>query len=147
MDSNFTAQAEAVSQQVLTLYSRAGRDNSTEHEQVVLAFVRLLHWHSQKGPIPPGKMRRALEHALSLYPSNQLFLSLYIRGEARSQLENRLRRYFDEKCTLYVISRHCVCLQLTFFSVCQRQQCHCVALCDPYGDLAPWLWTPHPYFV
>ncbi len=59
-------------------------------------YVRLVYTHSEREATPPGKLRGLLERALRLFPSHRLFLSLYIHWEARTRIEGRLRRFFDD---------------------------------------------------
>jgi len=55
----------------------------------------LVYTHAERTSTPPGRLRSLLERALHLFPSRRLFLALYIHWEARSRIENRLRRFFD----------------------------------------------------
>ncbi len=59
-------------------------------------YVRLVYKHSQGPTVAPSKFRMLLERALQLFPANRLLLSLFIHWEARTRIENRLRRFFDD---------------------------------------------------
>lgn len=78
-------------------------ESSAQHEAVLAdveelweSYVRLVYTHSEREATPPGKLRGLLERALRLFPSHRLFLSLYIHWEARTRIEGRLRRFFDD---------------------------------------------------
>jgi hypothetical protein len=46
----------------------------------------------------PAAVREILFQVMALFPLNSMFLSLFIEGEARSQIAGRLRIYFDDVC-------------------------------------------------
>ncbi|KAL6070651.1 Reverse transcriptase domain-containing protein [Balamuthia mandrillaris] len=52
--------------------------------------------------VPPGRLRQLVEQrALKTFPSSPVLLSLFIKGEARSKIENRIRRHFDAALERY----------------------------------------------
>ncbi|KAJ3044013.1 hypothetical protein HDV00_003542 [Rhizophlyctis rosea] len=59
-------------------------------------YARLMYRHSRLGAFKPGLLREVLERALERFPSNTIFLSLYGLNEARTQVENRVRRFLNE---------------------------------------------------
>jgi hypothetical protein len=73
------------------------------HEDLLIAYVKLVFKHTSAYPVSPRTLRDLLLRAMDIYPINDLFLSLFIECEARSQIAGRLRAHFDEACLKYVI--------------------------------------------
>jgi len=72
--------------------------NSLDHEQLMIAYVQLLSYHQATHKAPPSLLRNLLYKAMDIYPDNTLFLTLFVKGEGRVSIANRLRRYFDDAC-------------------------------------------------
>lgn len=68
------------------------------HEELAMSYAQIVSNHSQKVPTPPGLLRTILTKAMSIYPTNTQFLTMFIELEARSQIANRIRSYFDDIC-------------------------------------------------
>lgn len=68
------------------------------HEDLLISYSQMVFKHSSQHPIPPSIARSLLYRGMELYPTNELFLVMFIEGEAQSQIANRLRTYFDEAC-------------------------------------------------
>lgn len=68
---------------------------ATEEEAYQFA-ARLLWTHSQTSHIKPDIIRKFLEQAISSFPNNTLFLSLYLATESHSQIYGRLHRLIEE---------------------------------------------------
>jgi len=93
--SGFDA-ACSIFEQTIDLFSKG----SFAQEELFLAYVKLVFEHQiNNHSTPPFKLRNILKKALEVFPLNELFISLFIEGEARSQIANRIRTYFDEVCT------------------------------------------------
>eukprot|EP00026_Physarum_polycephalum_P005373 Phypoly_transcript_05405.p1 GENE.Phypoly_transcript_05405~~Phypoly_transcript_05405.p1 ORF type:complete len:649 (-),score=186.14 Phypoly_transcript_05405:23-1717(-) len=75
--------------------------DTLDHEQLLVAYVNLIHHHISTSPSPPGLLRTVLFQAMDQYPNNPLFLSLFIHSESRSKMANRQRRYFDDATERY----------------------------------------------
>ena len=56
----------------------------------------------QNNFVSPLIFRDFLQLALSHFPNHVKFLSSFIKNESRCQLQNRLRRFFDESCKKYI---------------------------------------------
>jgi hypothetical protein len=67
-------------------------------EDLMLAYAQMVSSHSSKIPTPPGILRNILTRAMAVYPTNTQFLTMFIELEARSQIANRIRSYFDDIC-------------------------------------------------
>lgn len=66
--------------------------HSAVHELCLMAKSRLLYHHSTTAKMFKMKiMRDVLEQALTLFPSNSMFLGLYAWNEGRTKIENRVR--------------------------------------------------------
>ncbi|KAL6049515.1 hypothetical protein QOT17_020395 [Balamuthia mandrillaris] len=70
---------------------------NTDLEYFWIAYIRMMYRHaSYHSNVPPGRLRQLIEQrALKTFPSSPVLLSLFIKGEARSKIENRIRRHFD----------------------------------------------------
>lgn len=71
-------------------------NGSAQHEWVLTRFVQLIQCHVNSYPSSPRLLRGVLQHALKIFPSNSLFLALFVCSESRSQVTGQLRRFFDE---------------------------------------------------
>jgi len=67
-----------------------------QYERLLTEKVAFTYLYNQTHPIPPRYLRDVLSKALSEFPRNPVFLSLFIASESRSHITGRLRRYFDE---------------------------------------------------
>jgi len=63
------------------------------------SLVELVVYHSKRQPTPPGMLRSALRQAMERFPNQPTFISRFIELERHAQLDNRLRRFFDEACS------------------------------------------------
>ncbi|KAK6091211.1 hypothetical protein MT418_008238 [Batrachochytrium dendrobatidis] len=60
-------------------------------------WTRLLYVHTVSGhAFKPALLRNVLEEALEIYPTNTLFLTVYGWNEAKTGIENRVRRFLSE---------------------------------------------------
>lgn len=75
------------------------KDGEKLHEDILVAYAKLVQRHSVQYPTPPGILRDILIKALEIYPHNYLFINLFIDNEARSQIANRIRTFFSESLT------------------------------------------------
>ena len=57
--------------------------------------VRLLVHHTQSRPMPPALLLNTLESALTRFPDNPYFLSVYADSQQPLYLMGKLRKYFD----------------------------------------------------
>ena len=57
--------------------------------------ARLIVHHSMTNPVPPALLRRVLEEALHLFPSDSFFLTFFVASEEQSFISGRLRRFFN----------------------------------------------------
>jgi len=82
-------------------------------EELWESHARLLYTHSEQYTTPPSKTRPIIMAGLESYPANPLLLSLFVEGESRSKIENRLRRHFDTSLqhephpTIWLFAIHC----------------------------------------
>ena len=60
--------------------------------------LSILDHHSKSNIVPPVTYRKIFNPALRAFPNDPKFLSSFIEHESRSQLQNRIRRFFDEFC-------------------------------------------------
>lgn len=75
------------------------KEGDKMHEDILVAYGKLVQRHSIQHPTPPGILRNILLNALDIYPNNYLFINLFIDNEARSQMANRIRTFFSESLT------------------------------------------------
>ncbi|KAJ3012516.1 hypothetical protein HKX48_006248 [Thoreauomyces humboldtii] len=88
--------AQRIYEQVLD--SLRARDSSpTVLEEVVFEeYIRLLFQHARSGAtFKPGLMRDIAERGLARFPCNILILTMYGWNEARTKMDNRVRRLLD----------------------------------------------------
>ncbi|KNC97470.1 uncharacterized protein SPPG_07387 [Spizellomyces punctatus DAOM BR117] len=94
-------EAQRLYQQVLETFRQNIHEGETAtvlEEAVYEGYVRLLYRHSVSGSaFKPGILRGVLETALDKFPCNTIFLSLYGWNEARTKIDNRVRRLLDEQ--------------------------------------------------
>lgn len=81
--------------QIVQLQSEAKQ--SAEEEEMLAIQAKILFRHTQtRTAFRPGQLRNVLEGALTEFPNNSIFLSLYFYNELRTRIENRVRRTLDE---------------------------------------------------
>ncbi|TPX68733.1 hypothetical protein SpCBS45565_g02910 [Spizellomyces sp. 'palustris'] len=95
-------EAQRLYEQVLETFRQnivhEGETATVLEEAVYEGYVRLLYRHSVSGSaFKPGILRGVLETALDKFPCNTMFLSLYGWNEARTKIDNRVRRLLDEQ--------------------------------------------------
>lgn len=114
---------------------------SSQREDIYEFYVKLLHRHAESNvrfpiisstsflpslplwlilllqSVPPSLLRSVLLSALREYPTNAYFLSLFIEGEARSQISGRVRAYFDDAVEKYVVLFGRICAILLILCV------------------------------
>ncbi|KAI8853489.1 NRDE-2, necessary for RNA interference-domain-containing protein [Chytridium lagenaria] len=76
----------------------SSRSSGTVFEEMLLEHrVRLIYLHSQcgSGGFRPVVLREALEESLTAYPNHAGLLMMFLHNEARTKIENRLRRFLD----------------------------------------------------
>jgi hypothetical protein len=61
-------------------------------------YINLVSYHSKLQSTPPALLRSAIRQAIGAFPNNPEFLLRFVELERHSQLDNRLRRYFDQAC-------------------------------------------------
>ncbi|WRT64373.1 uncharacterized protein IL334_001305 [Kwoniella shivajii] len=70
--------------------------SSGEAEEILQLLAKLLHLHSTRHASPASLSRDTLELALSAFPSNTSFLSLYLYGELGGRVYGRVQRLIAE---------------------------------------------------
>jgi hypothetical protein len=75
----------------------ASRLNGYDREKLLVTYCKYL-FRFGKISAGPRMLRQVLGAAMSEFPLNTTLLSLFITLETRSQIANRMRRYFDEVC-------------------------------------------------
>ncbi|WWC86471.1 uncharacterized protein L201_001348 [Kwoniella dendrophila CBS 6074] len=70
--------------------------SSEESEQTLQLLTKILHFHSTRHASPAGLSRDTLELALSSFPNNTSFLSLYLYGELGGRVYGRIQRLITE---------------------------------------------------
>ena len=89
-------------------------NDSMEREQLWVAYIQFLYQYNNGifasnnpqnitnlnnlMPLAPSKNRDIVMRALQDFPYNGLLMSIFIEGESRSQIANRIRQYFDDAC-------------------------------------------------
>lgn len=74
--------ATEVFEQHLFRLDCSGAQGSAEHEEAYMSYVKLLYRHASAGRgFKPGQLRDVLERAISEFPSNTLFLSVFYHNE------------------------------------------------------------------
>ncbi|KAJ3029634.1 UNVERIFIED_CONTAM: hypothetical protein HDU68_011538 [Siphonaria sp. JEL0065] len=66
--------------------------------ELILETKLKLHISHSKKPgffVRPGDMREAMEQAVSEFPHDTVFLARFVEHEAKTKIENRVRRLFD----------------------------------------------------
>lgn len=66
--------------------------SSAESEESLQLLTRILYHHTTRHSTPPALTRDVLEYALSSFPNNTSFLSLYMYGELGSKVYGRVQR-------------------------------------------------------
>ena len=66
------------------------------HESVQEHCCRLLYWHCATTSCSPAALRAVCASSVQQYPSNYLFLSMYVCMEQRAHMAFRLRAFFDD---------------------------------------------------
>ena len=61
--------------------------------------------HAARSAFSPARLRDVLLFALRFIPDEPSLVVRFAELERRSQLQNRLRRYFDEVCKEYAMAR------------------------------------------
>ncbi|KAI9102008.1 NRDE-2, necessary for RNA interference-domain-containing protein [Phlyctochytrium arcticum] len=80
------------------IQSQPGARCSAAEEAIFEGYARLLFYHVTSGvAFKPAILRTALESALAKFPHNTMFLALYGWNEARTKIENRVRRLVDQE--------------------------------------------------
>jgi hypothetical protein len=70
---------------------------SAEEEEVLALQAKIAFRHTQsRTAFRPGSLRSILEGALRTFPNNSIFLSMHLFNEARTRIENRVRRVIDD---------------------------------------------------
>jgi len=69
-------------------------NNDSESTSTVEKIPIRNHTHPYTNT-PPSVLRDLLYEAMHQYPNNKYFLSIFIQTEAKSKVENRIRRFFD----------------------------------------------------
>jgi hypothetical protein len=64
-------------------------------ELLLTSLVKIVMLYSTSHYFKPSIIRQTLEQALTLFPSNALFLHNYCINEQRSKIENRTNLYFN----------------------------------------------------
>ncbi|KAJ3103732.1 hypothetical protein HDU97_009906 [Phlyctochytrium planicorne] len=70
----------------------------TPFEEILMELkVRLVYLHSKHGAggFRPAILREVLEESLMAFPNHSGMLMLYLMNEARTKIENRMRRFLD----------------------------------------------------
>jgi hypothetical protein len=65
--------------------------NSHIHEQLHQTLARLIEFHLSHSAYKPSMVRSALHGSINEFPSNTIFLSLFVENEARSKINDRVR--------------------------------------------------------
>ncbi|RUS21226.1 NRDE-2, necessary for RNA interference-domain-containing protein [Endogone sp. FLAS-F59071] len=81
-------------------YVARGVERSIDAEILFMAYplvnIVLVYRHSVSGyAFRPAVLKTVLDRALSLFPNNTIFLSLFFYNEARTKIENRVRRFLN----------------------------------------------------
>ncbi|RUS31601.1 hypothetical protein BC938DRAFT_477469, partial [Jimgerdemannia flammicorona] len=77
-------------------YVTRGVERSIDAEILFMTYAKLVYRHSVSGyAFRPGVLKGVLDRALNLFPNNTLFLSLFFYNEARTKIENRVRRFLN----------------------------------------------------
>mmetsp|Transcript_19060 Transcript_19060/g.31227 ORF Transcript_19060/g.31227 Transcript_19060/m.31227 type:complete len:523 (+) Transcript_19060:368-1936(+) len=69
-----------------------------ELEGLFAVYARLIYLHSRCESTPLQILRTVLTKALESFPSNPLFLSLFVEWESKARIANRTRLFFDQIC-------------------------------------------------
>ena len=76
---------------VIELHKNSLSPGSAEMEQTNQFLCRLLYLHRSQHPTPASIMRDVLEDAISAFPNNTQFLSLYLYGEMSGRIYGRVQ--------------------------------------------------------
>ncbi|KAJ3299178.1 hypothetical protein HK104_009782 [Borealophlyctis nickersoniae] len=98
-------------QSLEAVHARANGEATVLEELVFEEYVRLLFRHATGGgAFKPSTLRDVLERAMERFPNNTIFLSLYGWNEARTKIQNRVRRFLDSQ-----LARHPSHVLWTFY--------------------------------
>ncbi|OXG26985.1 hypothetical protein C359_05015 [Cryptococcus neoformans Bt120] len=70
--------------------------SSAGSEESLQLLTKILYHHTTRHPTPPALTRDILEYALSSFPNNTSFLSLYMYGELGGRVYGRVQRLIAE---------------------------------------------------
>ncbi|KAJ9115024.1 hypothetical protein QFC22_005352 [Naganishia vaughanmartiniae] len=73
---------------------------SSEQEEVLQLGAKIMYRHAQTDIVKADVQRDFLEYAISLFPSNTIFLSLYFSNESGTRVYGRLQRLLYETVLL-----------------------------------------------
>ncbi|KAI9004189.1 NRDE-2, necessary for RNA interference-domain-containing protein [Gaertneriomyces semiglobifer] len=89
-------EAQAIYVRALEILRARTQEPTVIEEALFEDYTRLVHTHATSGTaFKPAVLRDLLEDALERFPSNTIFLSLYNWNEARTKIDNRMRRRID----------------------------------------------------
>ncbi|KAF7728244.1 hypothetical protein EC973_006525 [Apophysomyces ossiformis] len=88
----------AIYERVFSYIEERRAERGFTSETMWIAYAELLYRHAARGygGYKPTLLRNAMERALSLFPNNTVFLSLYIWNEKRTKIRNRVRTLFSQ---------------------------------------------------
>ena len=70
--------------------------SSVEAETCYQILTRLIYVHTGRHPSPAALKRDVLENAMTAFPNNTCFLSLYLQGEIGRRIYGRLQQLVDQ---------------------------------------------------